>query len=299
MHANVTTRFGTVVLAGKPNAGKSTLLNAIIGEKLAIVSPKPQSTRSPVVGLLTEGDCQLVFVDPPGLIEASGIMQQAMLDRALHALRNANVVLLLHPVTDGPAPSLESLVPALRLSPSAQVATVLTKADLLAQGAHPSGHPPVFVTSGQTGEGVSELLEWCTMQAPHGEFRYDADDIGTQPLRFFVAEFVRESAFEVLDQELPYALAVLVDEFREDRKPVYIRGILYVERQSQKGIVIGKDGGTIKAIGAASRGRIEAFLGERVYLDLWVKVLAKWRKSPKMLEMLGLPVAPDKEKRNS
>lgn len=297
MSDDISTRFGTIVLAGKPNAGKSTLLNAIVGEKLAIVSPKPQSTRSPVMGLVTEGECQLLFVDPPGLLEPSGIMQQSMLDCAVQALGEANAVLLLHPVTEGPPPSLESLVPDFRPS-SCPVANVLTKVDLISTNSRPSVAPPEFVVSAETGDGVSKLIDWCRAQSAPGEFRYDADDVGTQPLRFFVAELVRESAFEVLDQELPYALAALVDEFREDRKPVYIRVTIYVERESQKGMVIGKGGSAIKAIGAASRAKVEEFLGERVYLDLWVKVLSKWRKSPKMLRMFGLPVSRDKEKRN-
>ena len=297
MHGDTSTRFGTIVLAGKPNAGKSTLLNAMVGEKLAIVSPKPQSTRSPVMGLVTDGDCQLLFVDPPGLLQPSGLMQESMLDCAVQALGEANAVLFLHPATEGPPPSLEALVPGFRTA-SRPVATVLTKADLLSTGSCPSVSPPEFVVSAQTGVGISELLDWCRIQSSPGEFRYDADDIGTQPLRFFVAEFVRESAFQVLDQELPYAMAALVDEFREDRKPVYIRVTLYVERESQKGMVIGKGGSTIKAIGAASRAKVEDFLGERVYLDLWVKVLSKWRKSPKMLRMFGLPVRADKKKRN-
>jgi GTP-binding protein Era len=298
MSTEPSTRFGTIVLAGKPNAGKSTLLNAMVGQKLAIVSPKPQSTRSPVMGLVSDASSQLLFVDPPGLLEPSGIMQQSMLDCAVDALEAANAVLLLHPVTEGPPPSIQSLVPDFRFA-SRPVATVLTKADMLPVGSWPTVTPPEFLVSAETGEGISDLIAWCRNQAPPGEFRYDADDIGTQPLRFFVAELVRESAFEALDQELPYAMAALVEEFREDRKPVYIRVTLYVERASQKGMVIGKGGATIKAIGAASRAKVEELIGERVYLDLWVKVLAKWRKSPKMLRMFGLPVTPKKEKRNS
>ena len=298
MSDELTTRFGTIVLAGKPNAGKSTLLNALVGEKLAIVSPKPQSTRSPVMGLVTEGECQLLFVDPPGLLEPSGIMQESMLECALQALKDANAVLLLHPITEGEPPSLEALIPGFRpgLRP---MATVLTKSDLLSRPGWTAAASPTFVVSAETGEGLTELIEWCRGQAPLGEFRYDPDDIGTQPLRFFVAELVRESAFEVLDQELPYAMAALVDEFRENRSPVYIRVILYVERESQKGMVIGQSGATIKAIGANARVKVEELLGVHVYLDLWVKVLDKWRKSPKMLRMFGLLGAQQPEKRSS
>jgi GTP-binding protein Era len=296
MEIDPTTHFATVVLAGKPNAGKSTLLNALVGQKLAIVSPKPQSTRLPVMGLVTDKNCQLLFVDPPGLLEASGLMQESMLECAERSLRDANAVLHLHPLSDGVPAPLESLAPALR-SYARPVATVLTKADLVENAPIPAVQAPYFVVSANTGQGIPGLLEWCRKQAPVGDFRYDPDDIGTQPLRFFVAEMVRESAFELLDQELPYSTAALVDEFRENQEPVYIRVILYVERESQKGVVIGKDGGTIKAIGAAARSKVEELLGERVYLDIWVKVLSKWRKSPKMLRMFGLPSTSRKGKR--
>ncbi len=289
MPAAHVTRFGKVVLAGKPNAGKSTLLNALIGEKLAIVSPKPQSTRTTVMGLLTEGDCQLLFMDSPGLLEPSNLLQKCMLEQARQTLNEANAILFLHPADEHSPPALQALVPSYRTGVQ-PVATVLTKADLASEERRPASSPPFFVVSAKQGEGVTELIDWCRNQAVPGEFRYDPEDIGTQPVRFFVAELVRESAFEVLEQELPYATAAIVDEFREDREPVYIRIILYVERESQKGIVIGKGGGTIKAIGAAARSKIERLMGERVFLDLWVKVYAKWRKSPEMLRMLGLPV---------
>ena len=223
-------------------------------------------------------------------------MQQSMLDCALKSLHESNAVLFLHPLNEGAPPSLEAVAPTMR-GFTRPVATVLTKADLYEDHAVPSVAPPQFVVSARTGQGLTELLDWCRSKAPPGEFRYDPDDIGTQPVRFFVAELVRESAFELLDQELPYATAALVDEFREGQEPVYIRVILYVERESQKGVVIGKDGGTIKAIGAAARGKVEELLGERVYLDLWVKVLSKWRKSPKMLRMFGLPSTSHKGKR--
>jgi GTP-binding protein Era len=296
METDPTTQFATVVLAGKPNAGKSTLLNALVGEKLAIVSPKPQSTRLPVMGLVTDENCQLLFVDPPGLLKPSGLMQQSLVECAVRSLRDANAVLYLHPLSDGMPPALESLVPAIR-GYARPVATVLTKADLAENTPIPEVQPPRFVVSANTGQGIPGLLEWCRKQAPVGDFRHDPDDIGTQPLRFFVAEMVRESAFEFLDQELPYSTAVLVDEFRENQEPVYIRVILYVERESQKGVVIGKDGGTIKAIGAAARGKVEELLGERVFLDIWVKVLSKWQKSPKKLRMFGLQSNSRKGKR--
>ncbi len=273
------------MLAGKPNAGKSTLLNALVGTKLAITSTKPQSTRQRVIGIRTEGDSQLVFVDPPGLLEPHYLLQQTMLQEALDVLRNADAILHLHRVTDAPADALEDLVPTDTVRTD-RVATVYTAIDTVNADAVPKTDSS-FAISAVTGQGIDELLAWCRAQAPVGPFHYDPDDMSTQPLRFFVAEFVREAAFELLREELPYSLAAHVDEFRESSEPVYIRVTLYVERESQKGMVIGANGRTIKSLGALARQQIEDLLGTRVFLDLWVKVLPKWRASPHLLRELG------------
>lgn len=275
-------RFATIVLAGRPNVGKSSLLNALIGQPLAAVSAKPQMTREPVIGLVTEGDTQLAFVDPPGLLEPSYRLQAAMRQQALDALQRADAILYLHPADEGEPPAFHDLVPDLALG-DIPIRTVITKAD-----AHATPGP--LAISAHSGAGLDDLLAWCRAQAKPGVLRYPADDIGTQPLRFFVAEYVREAAFEHLEQEVPYAIAVTIDEFREAEVPVYIRATLHVERESQKGIVIGKGGRTIKQLGAAARQRSEAFLGRPVYLDLWVKVWPEWRRSPQALRQLGFPV---------
>lgn len=288
-------RFGTFVLAGRPNAGKSTLLNALVGTHLAIVSAKPQSTRTPTVGVVTAGDTQLALVDPPGLLDPQYALQQAMVEAALEQLRTADGVVYLHPADEGDVPALEALL-SQSVEIAAPVLSVITKADLLSKAVAESNQdrpgPPAtaldrLAVSAATGEGLDSLLAWCRSHAKPGAFRYDPDDISTQPVRFFAAEYVREAAFELLDQELPYAVAVEIDEFRESENPVYIRATLLVERESQKGMVIGKGGRTIKGLGALARPRIEALLGERVFLDLWVKVLPKWRRSPEALQRLG------------
>lgn len=285
-----TSRFATIVLAGRPNAGKSTLLNALVGERLAGVSPKPQTTREPVYGVVTEGDTQLLFVDSPGLLEPRYRLQQAMLGHAHEALRAADGILFLHPVDEGDPPPLETLLPD-EVEITGPVLTVLSKADLF-EGAVEGDRLAVSALHGQ---GIGELFEWCRQQATPGPFRYDPDDIGTQPLRFFAAEYVREAAFAVLGQELPYVVAVTVDEFREGETPVYIRLTLHVERESQKGMVIGKGGRTVKALGERARARIEALLGAPVYLDLWVKVWPKWRSSPEALRRLGFPIPTERK----
>jgi len=275
------TKCGTVVLAGRPNVGKSTLLNALIGEHLAIVSPKPQSTRLPVVGLLTRGDTQFIFTDSPGLLEPEYRLHEAMRASALRAIDEAEVIAYLHPLSEYPAPPLDQ-VAKLERPPRAPVVTVYTKADLV--GPRP---PTTVVVSAVTREGLDALLDALRAHVPDGPFHYDPDEIATQPMRFFAAEFVREAAFELLHEELPYSVAVEIDEFREGSEPVYIRAVVYVERDSQKGIVIGEGGRTIKALGAAARAKIAALLDGTVYLELHVKVLPRWRRHAPSLKRLG------------
>ena len=276
------TKCGTVVLAGRPNVGKSTLLNKLVGEHLAIVSPKPQSTRMPVVGLLTQDDTQFIFTDSPGLLEPEYQLHEAMRRAALRAIDDAEVIGYLHPLGEYPAPPLAS-VAKLERAPRAPIVTIYTKADLVA----PAGRPDALAVSALTGAGIDLMLTALRDRLPDSPFHYDADELATQPMRFFAAEFIREAAFELLHEELPYSVACEIDEFRESAEPVYIRAMLYVERDSQKGIVIGEGGRTIKALGAAARVKIEALLGQRVFLDLHVKVLPKWRRNEPALKRLG------------
>jgi len=276
-------RCGIVALVGRPNVGKSTLLNALVGQHLAIVSPKPQSTRLPVIGLVTTEDAQFIFTDTPGLLDPEYRLQEVMRDAALATLADADVIAYLHPLADGDAPALAT-VAGIPNPPRVPVLTVYTKSDLVPGRAAPRGS---LAVSAATGAGVPELRAALEARLPEGPFLYPDDDLAAQPLRFFAAEYVREAAFAELREELPYSLACAVDEYREAETPVYIRATVYVERESQKGMVIGAGGRAIKAIGRAARERMEALIGQPVFLDLHVKVMPRWRADASSLKRLG------------
>jgi GTP-binding protein Era len=281
-------KTGHVALAGAPNVGKSSLLNALVGHHLAIVSPRAQATRLPVVGVLTEGDAQFIFHDLPGLLEPAYLLQARMRQLAIDVVRRVDVVLHLHPAPDAPAPPLER-VARLDAPVPAPVLTVYTKGDLVPAARRAELSRDALVVAAEGREGLETLLARVRERLPEGEFEVDPEEIGTQPVRFFVVEYLREAAFELLEDELPYGFTAEVEEFREAEQPVYIRVTLFVERESQKRIVIGAGGQTLKAIGTRARRRIEALIGEPVYLDCWVKVLPHWRKSSTALTRFGFP----------
>lgn len=279
---------GHIALAGAPNVGKSSLLNTLVGTHLAIVSPKPQATRLPVTGLRTEGDTQFVFHDLPGLLDPSYLMQVRMRELALETLGRMDLILHLHPAPDAPAPPFAAIA-GLAGPPSAPVLAVYTKVDLMSPARREELERAGPLVSAATGDGVQRLLARIRDHLPEREFAYDPDDVGTQQLRFFVVEYLREAAFDLLGDELPYSFNAEVEEFREAERPVYIRVTLFVERESQKGIVIGQGGKTIRAIGAHARARLEQLLGAPVYLDSWVKVLPNWRRNAAALTRFGFP----------
>ena len=283
---------GIVTVVGKPNAGKSTLLNRIVGEKLSIVSPKPQSTRNRIVGIHTTTEAQFIVLDTPGLLNPRYALQAAMRATALAALDDADVVLYLVDAVEAERHGVTPLAEAamLDMPPRAPVITALNKIDLLspqARAALSARFPESALVSAVSGDGVDDLMARLGHQLPESPFLYPEDEISTQTLRFFVAELIRETALDQLNQEVPYSVACEIEEFREDRTPVYIRATIYVERDSQKRILIGEKGARIRDIGRAARVKIEQLVGGAVYLDLWVKVLANWRRDARALERFG------------
>ena len=291
----MTTRCGIVAIAGLPNAGKSTLLNRLVGQKLAITSAKPQSTRDRVTGILTRDHTQMVFADSPGLLEPRYALQRAMRATALRAINDADAILY---VIDATATRCIPLAEAAALErpPAAPVVTALNKIDLVRDDVREQLHlavPDAILTSATTGEGLQTLEDTLRALLPEAPFLYAADDLSAQPVRYFAAELIREVALEQLEQEVPYSIACSIEEFREDPSPVYIRAVLFVERASQKRILIGEGGSRIREIGRAARLRIETLVESPVYLDLWVKVLHNWRRDANALRRLGYDVPED------
>lgn len=289
------TRAGIVTVAGKPNAGKSTLLNRMIGQKLAITSQKPQSTRDRVVGIVTTADTQIVIFDTPGLLEPKYALQQSMRSTSLRALSDADVIVYLSDGTNGPPVPLTEAA-GLDHAPRAPVITVINKSDQLNASRRAeleAASPDAVIISATTGDSVDNLVKKISAMLPESPFLYPDDDVSTQSVRFFVAEMVRETVLEQLHDEVPYSVAVGIEEFREGRSPLYIRAVIYVERESQKRIIIGSGGARIRDVGQVSRKKIETFVNESVYLDLWVKVAPNWRRSTSALERFGYHVGKD------
>lgn len=299
--ATVETRAGYVTLAGRPNAGKSTLLNALVGSRLSIVTPRAQTTWQRVTGLHTEDGVQMIFLDTPGLLEVRDLLQRSMLSEALTAVQEADVLLLVVDATrelddrtarilrdtlsglDAPLFAAVNKIDEVR-TPRVQSLSGWVRDEL---GAAP------YPVSALHGQGVGELRSALRGALPKSPFLYPPDDIASQPVRFFVAEMVRETVFEQYRQEVPYSTFCRVEAFREHEDPVYIGVTIFVERESQKGIVVGKGGRAIRELGKAARSKIEHFLDRRVYLDLWVKALTGWRRKRSHLSRLGFHVPED------
>lgn len=291
--ARATHRCGLVAILGLPNAGKSTLLNRLLGQKLAIVTAKPQTTRSRILGILTRPGAQLLLLDTPGLHAGERALNVALNDQVDEAVADCDVALLLVDARDGWR-EVHAVLAAQLLERNTPLVAALTKADL-PEAAGVAWPVPGVVgpqawlrISARTGQGLETLVDALVAQLPQAPARYPEDQLSDRPLRFLAAELVREAAFEELQQELPYSLAVDVIEFDErDPELTRIRANLVLERDSQKRIAVGTGGAVIKRIGVRARRQIEQLLGHQVHLALWVKLEPKWQQRPNRLKSLG------------
>jgi GTP-binding protein Era len=291
-------KAGFVSFVGRPNAGKSTLLNRIVGHKLAIVSDKPQTTRTRIAGVKNYPDGQVVFVDTPGVHKPTHRMNVRMVDVALEAMRDVDLLTLIVDVSVKPGPGDRHLLGLLK-DVTTPAILALNKVDLIAKAKllpiidrYRQQHPFVeFVPISATDGTNVDVLEKLFLQyLPEGEPPYPADYVTDQPERFFVSEIVREQVLQLTHDELPFSTAVVVDRFEEpgesDGYSLYCT--ILVERESQKPIVIGKAGAMIKKIGTAARHELERYFDARVYLDLHVKVKSEWRDDERALDEIGL-----------
>ncbi len=284
-------RAGFVALLGPPNAGKSTLLNCVLAEKLAIVTAKPQTTRSRILGIHNRPHAQLLFLDTPGLHDSERPLGIALKDCVNEAAEGCDLALLLIDLTRAWEPTHDHIQDMLLAAGTSYLA-VGTKDDLPAASRAPwppqASKAEAWRVSARTGEGVEALLQQVEAALPLSPSLYPDDELTDRPLRWLAGELVREALFEELGQELPYQMAVEVVKFDESRSDLTaIRANLLVQRDSQKRIVIGSGGAQIRRIGIRARKQIEALVGKRVHLDLWVKIDPRWLKNPQRIEELG------------
>ncbi len=290
-------RSGFVAVVGRPNVGKSTLMNAILGQKVAIVSHRPQTTRNRIAGILTREDCQIVFIDTPGIHKPEHRLGKYMVDEAFRALPDADLVLWVVDVSKMPRSDDRRVAEALRHQ-HLPVLLAMNKIDITPPDkllVHADAYRALapdrvedIAVSALKGQGVEALVDAIRDLLPPGPRYYPPDQVSDVQERFLVAELIREKALLYLREEVPHAVAVDLQDFEErENGVVYIFARVFVERESQKGILVGKRGSMIKKIGAEARKEIEAALGKRVFLDLHVKVKPKWRTNPAELRRLG------------
>jgi len=304
-------KSGFVAVIGRPNVGKSTLMNQFVGQKVAIVSPQPQTTRSRILGILTREDVQVIFVDTPGLHRPRHKLGQAMVAAATRAIPDADVVLFVVDVSVPPTDEDRMIAGLIQRHSQAPVILVLNKMDLLPAGKvkpHTEAYwelvPDLLplprgegrgggwmMTVATEGVNLDKLLGQIIAALPEGPRYYPGDQVTDQTERDIAAELIREQVLRRTRQEVPHAVAVVVEEFKErENNMIYVAANIFVEKDSQKGIIIGRRGQMLRQIGSAARQEIERMTGGRVYLDLWVKVRKGWRRNENELRRLGYDV---------
>lgn len=289
-------KVGYAAIVGRPNVGKSTLLNSILDFKVAAVTRKAQTTRHQIRGILTGPTHQIIFMDTPGLIDPKYKLQDAMVRATRRALRDADVTLFLVEASDQPDTRDIRLLEQIRKSNSRLVLAV-NKIDtvrkesvlpLMERFATDHNITSIIPISALKSYGLDILVQEIAKDLPVGEPLYEADQVTDHPERFIVSELIREKIFQRYGDEIPYAITVDIEEFKERPKAKdFIKAMIYVEKSSQKGILIGKKGAALREVGKAARGEIEKLLGRPVFLELWVKVRKKWRQDERALRELG------------
>ncbi|HLH76494.1 MAG TPA: GTPase Era, partial [Candidatus Binataceae bacterium] len=290
-------RCGYVALAGRSNVGKSTLLNRLVGEKVAIVSPLPQTTRGAIVGIRTDADAQLIIVDAPGIHQARRALNQRMVQRAQRAIAQADAVAIV--VEPRPVAPQDRELIATVSERNVPTAVVINKIDLVArpnliplaeQWLRAAPKAEIVPVSALTGENVEELVRTLKAFLPLGPALMPADQATAQSVRELAGEIVREKLFLQMRQEIPFSTAVQIERWEElpERKLTRIGAAVVVERDSHKGMVIGAGGARLKEVGQAARLELEAILGQRVYLELQVRVENNWTRDPRRLDQFGL-----------
>lgn len=296
-------KVGYVSIVGLPNVGKSTLLNALLKQKISIVTPKPQTTRKKILGILTEADYQIIFLDTPGIVKPSYLLHEKMLEEVNESIKDADVIVLIFDVSsEGRIKESEEneIIKALIAQKKKPIILALNKVDSITQEqaqqlvTHYESlrqFNAVVPIAASLNFNVDRLIQEIVALLPEGEKHYPDDIISEASERFFVSEIIREKIFELYEDEIPYSTEVIIADFKERTTGKdFISAEIIVERESQKPIIIGKEGKAIKKLGEAARKAIEEFLQKEVYLELRVKVKEKWRSNEKMLKYFGYGV---------
>jgi GTP-binding protein Era len=287
-------RCGFVAVIGRPNAGKSTLVNHLVGRKVAIVSSRPQTTRNRIQGIVNRNSAQVVLIDTPGVHRPDRALNRQMMEEVHHALEGIDALVLIVDAAEETGPG-DRLVLELAQRFRGPAFLLLNKIDRITKSRllpliayYSREHPfaEIIPISAVTGDGLPLFLEKLVASLPEGEPCFPADQYTDQPERFLAAEIVREKAIHATRDEVPHAIAVLVDSFDESPRLIRIRATVYVEREGQKGILIGKAGATLKRIGTEARVELEELLGVKIYLELHVKVQRNWRDTPALVRQL-------------
>ncbi|MBR1516115.1 MAG: GTPase Era [Paludibacteraceae bacterium] len=290
-------RSGFVNIVGNPNVGKSTLMNALVGERLSIITQKAQTTRHRIMGIVNGDDFQIVYSDTPGVLKPSYKLQEQMLEFSRSALVDADVLLYVTDVQDTADRNADFLEKVKRISQGGtKVFLIINKIDLTTQETLEGlvafwqktlPEAMVFPLSAKERFGVTQLFDAIKNALPVGPPFFAKDQLTDKPARFFVDEIIREKILLNYDKEIPYSVEVEVEQFKEEERLIRIMAVIYVERESQKGIIIGRQGQALKRVGAQARKDIEAFFGKQVYLELFVKVDKDWRSSQSRLRHYG------------